>query len=243
MANIDRIAHLAQLEGVFPVDKPRDVPFQEVVYTVKRKFNLVKVSHGGSLDASASGVFLVLVGDASRIAQSLMCADKTYSAVLRLGVSTDTCDIHGRVVSTGAVAAAMADRAAVEAAISAQFLGDAFETRPDFSAILRNGSTSYEVVPTPGGKPRLVHWYRIAVRSYEPPLLELDMKCAKDASPRAFAGALGAELGCGAVLESLCREAHGGFSKADAVPYEKVLTMDPMDFAARVVSVPEAVRR
>ncbi len=243
MANLDTIARLAELDGVFAVAKPQDVPFQEVVRTIKRKFNLVKTGHGGSLDAAASGVFLVLLGDASRLSQHFMCADKTYSAALRLGVSTDTCDAHGKITGTAGVAASMLDIARIRAAIEKEFLGDAFETRPAFSAILRDGSTSYEVVPTPGDKPHLVHYYRIDVQSWEPPLLKLEMKCAKDASPRAFAGALGAALGCGAVLESACRVSHGGFTLADAAPYEKVLSMAAMDFAARVVPVPEAVRR
>ena len=243
MANLEAIARLAELSGVFAVDKPEDVPFQEIVQTVKRKFNLVKVSHGGSLDAAASGVFLVLLGDASRLTQPLMCTDKTYAAKVRLGVTTDTCDTRGRILGTGAVAASMIDIAAIEKALDSEFRGDCFETRPPFAAIMRNRSTAYEVVPVKGEKPHLVHYYRIAVSAYSPPVLSLDVKCAKDASPRALAGALGETLGCGAVLESLRRLSSGHFGLADCASWESVLSMNPMDFAARVVSVPEAVRK
>lgn len=234
---------MAELDGVFPVDKPPDVPFQEVVQTVKRKFNIAKVAHGGSLDAAASGVFLVLVGDASRLTQALMCADKTYSAVLRLGVSTDTFDRNGRVTGTRTVEASIVDAAAIERALDADFRGDCFETKPRFAAIMRNRSTAYEIVPVDGEKPRLVHYYRIDVASFAPPVLSLDIKCAKDASPRALAGALGESLGCGAVLESLRRLSAGRFDASSAVPYEEVLSMNPLDFAARVVRTPEAFRQ
>ena len=244
MANLERIAYLAAKDGVVPVDKPAGVPFQEVVQTVKRRFNLAKVGHGGSLEAAASGVFLVLLGDASRVTQHLMCADREYEAELRLGIETDTADTQGRVLRTAAVEAELVDVDRIRAVLDSEFRGDVFESKPRFSAILRNGSTSYEIVETDAkSAPRLVHYYRIAVASWEPPVLKLSRKCGKDASPRALAGALGKCLGCGAVLCSLRRTSFGRFSADCCFQYEKLLTMNAMDFAERVIPVPEAVGR
>ena len=102
MANLTQLRMLEELDGFVLVDKPVGIAFATVVKTIKRKFNLVKVGHGGSLDAAASGLFVVLINGANRYVNDVMGADRTYTGTMRLGVATNTHDIQGQVLSESA---------------------------------------------------------------------------------------------------------------------------------------------
>ena len=101
MARLDSLAMLAALDGLLLVDKPSNISTHDVVKAVKSRFNLVKVGHGGSLDAPASGLFILLLGDANKFADRVMGADRTYEGTIRFGLKTDTGDVYGRPVGTG----------------------------------------------------------------------------------------------------------------------------------------------
>ena len=92
MANLTQLRMLEDLDGLLLVDKPAGIAFSSVVKTVKRKFNLVKVGHGGSLDAMASGLFVVLLGSANKFAGDIMGADRSYTGTMKFGETTDTGD-------------------------------------------------------------------------------------------------------------------------------------------------------
>ena len=98
MANLTRLRMLEDLDGFLLVDNPAGIAFTSVVKTVKRKFNLVKVGHGGSLDAAATGLLVLMVNDANRFVGDVMGADRSYEGVMRLGVSTNTHDVQGEPV-------------------------------------------------------------------------------------------------------------------------------------------------
>ena len=243
MANLDQIALLAALDGILLVDKPAGIASHDVVKDVKRRFNLVKVGHGGTLETNASGLFLLLLGDGTKISSDLMGADRAYSAVIRLGTVTDTCDRNGAVLASKPFAAITS--AVLETAL-AGFRGDIFQTPPRFSAVLMHGATGYKVVPTVDdeeARPRLVHVYRLVATSFAPPLVGLDISCTKGASPRALARDLGEALGCGASLDSLRRTSCGRFRVSDALPYDDLLKLPPMELRKRVIPVAQAASR
>ena len=98
MANLTQLRMLEGLDGFLLVDKPAGLAFSTVVKTVKRKFNLVKVGHGGSLDAMASGLFIILINDANKFVDRVMGADRTYTGTMKFGETTDTGDRYGRPV-------------------------------------------------------------------------------------------------------------------------------------------------
>ena len=98
MANLTQLRMLEDLDGLLLVDKPAGIAFSSVVKTVKRKFNLVKVGHGGSLDAMASGLFVVLLGSANKFAGDIMGADRSYTGTMKFGETTDTGDRYGRPI-------------------------------------------------------------------------------------------------------------------------------------------------
>ncbi|MBO5647765.1 MAG: hypothetical protein J6S30_03260, partial [Kiritimatiellae bacterium] len=94
MANLTQLKILEELNGLLLVDKPAGIAFSTVIKTVKRKFNLVKVGHGGSLDTASSGLMILLLNDANRYVGEIMGADRFYKGTMRLGMATNTHDSH-----------------------------------------------------------------------------------------------------------------------------------------------------
>ncbi len=234
MARLDSIAMLAELDGLLLVDKPAQIATHDVLKAVKTRFNLVKAGHGGTLEPNATGLVVLLVGDATRFAGDVMGADREYEAVVRLGRSTDTADAEGRVVSEAPFDGVT--REAVEAVLP-EFRGDIFQSPPPFTVIKRPDTPSYGIVPTDpdDAKARLVHVFRLAVTRFEPPLVAFNVFCTKGVCVRALAKDVGERLGCGASLETLRRTKCGCFSVGDAVGFMDVLKLDPMSFRDRLV--------
>ena len=235
MANIANIAMLAELDGAILVDKPVGISAHDVMKAVKSMFNLVKVGHGGTLDATATGLFILLLGDATRFSNDLMCADRAYSVSLTLGSETDTGDRAGNAI--GEKGCGDVTRERLDAALK-ELRGDIYQSPPEFSAVKIPGKTGYEIVRTAEGdglSEKLVHVYRYEVAEFAPPKLALSMKVAKGVSVRSLARDLGRELGCGAYVEDCRLTACGIHSVDDAIPFMKLMEMHPADFATRLI--------
>ncbi len=250
MANLTQLRMLEDLDGFLPVDKPAGIAFASVVKAVKRTFNLVKVGHGGSLDAMASGLFILLLGDANRFADRLMGADRAYEGKIRFGVKTDTGDVYGRPLAAGPVAVG-ADLAARVAAALPAFRGDVFQTEPPFCTIRKEGTAAYEIADTGAHKPFLAHVYRFDVRADgteavppaeagSPAVARFALRATKGVLPRALVRDLGDAVGCGAALASLRRTAVGNFDVKDAIPFDRLLTTEMKDFAPCVIPLAKA---
>ena len=218
MARLESIAMLAELDGAVLVDKPANMASHDVVKAVKQHFNLVKVGHGGTLEPNATGLFVLLVGDGTRLAEDLMGRDRAFTATIRLGRVTDTQDREGRTLSESPVAVT---REALDAALP-EFRGDIFQTPPAFSTIKMTGHPGYDIVETPADE-------------RAPPLVTFDLFCTKGVCVRALAHDIGAALGCGACLESLRRVKCGSLDVADAISFMDLLKLDAVGFRARVV--------
>ena len=239
MANLESIAMLAEVDGVLLVDKPANISSHDVVKAVKTRFNLVKIGHGGTLEPNATGLLVLLVGDATRLSGDIMGRDRAYEATVRLGRVTDTQDREGRVLSDGPAAVT---REQLDAALP-EFRGDIFQTPPPFSVIKRPDMPTYDIVPTDpeDAKARLVHVYRLAVTAFEPPALAFELLCTKGVCVRALAHDLGQQLGCGASLETLRRTKCANFSVADAIGFMDLLKLDAIGFKDRVIPMAGAL--
>jgi tRNA pseudouridine55 synthase len=211
---------LEGLDGVLLVDKPVGIAFSTVVKTVKRKFNLVKVGHGGSLDAQASGLFILLLGDANKFVGDVMGADREYTGTLKRGETTDTGDAWGRPVPLPPRLATLDD-----------LKGDVFQVEPKFCAIRKEGTAEYEVVDTGEHKQFLAHVYRFDVKDDG----AFELKASKGVIVRALAQDMGA------TLTSLRRTKIGRFGVADAVPFDKLLETEMRDFASCVIPLSKAL--
>ena len=222
MANLTQLKMLEDLNGFLLVDKPAGIAFSTVVKTVKRKFNLVKVGHGGSLDAQASGLFILLIGDANRFVADVMGADREYTGTLKRGETTDTGDAWGRPIPQPSRLAALAD-----------LKGDVFQVEPKFCAIRKEGTAEYEIVDTGEHKQFLAHVYRFDVKDDG----AFELKASKGVIVRALAQDMGA------TLTSLRRTKIGKFGVKDAVPFDKLLGTEMKDFASCVMPIGVALSR
>ena len=220
MANLTQLKMLEDLNGFLLVDKPAGIAFSTVVKTVKRKFNLVKVGHGGSLDAQASGLFILLLGDANKFVGDVMGADREYTGTLKRGETTDTGDAWGRPVPLPSRLATLDD-----------LRGDVFQVEPRFCAIRKEGTAEYEIVDTGDHKQFLAHVYRFDVKDDG----AFELKASKGVIVRALAQDMGA------TLTSLRRTKVGKFSVADAVPFDKLLATEMKDFASCVMPLSKAL--
>ena len=220
MANLTQLKMLEGLDGVLLVDKPVGIAFSTVVKTVKRKFNLVKVGHGGSLDAQASGLSILLLGDANKFVGDVMGADREYTGTLKRGETTDTGDAWGRPVPLPPRLATLDD-----------LKGDVFQVEPKFCAIRKEGTAEYEVVDTGEHKQFLAHVYRFDVKDDG----AFELKASKGVIVRALAQDMGA------TLTSLRRTKIGRFGVADAVPFDKLLETEMRDFASCVIPLSKAL--
>ena len=221
MANLTQLKMLEDLNGFLLVDKPAGIAFSTVVKTVKRKFNLVKVGHGGSLDAQASGLFILLIGDANKFVGDVMGADREYAGTLKLGETTDTGDAWGRPIPLPSRLATPDD-----------LRGDVFQVEPKFCAIRKEGTAEYEVVDTGEHKQFLAHVYRFDVKDDG----AFELKASKGVIVRALAQDMGA------TLTALRRTKIGKFDVADAIPFDKLLETEMKDFASVVMPLSVALK-
>lgn len=221
MANLTQLKMLEDLNGFLLVDKPAGIAFSTVVKTVKRKFNLFKVGHGGSLDAQASGLFILLIGDANKFVGDVMGADREYVGTLKLGETTDTGDAWGRPIPLPSRLATLDD-----------LRGDVFQVEPKFCAIRKEGTAEYEIVDTGEHKQFLAHVYRFDVKDDG----AFELKASKGVIVRALAQDMGA------TLTALRRTKIGKFDVADAIPFDKLLETAMKDFASVVMPLSVALK-
>jgi tRNA pseudouridine55 synthase len=211
-----------ELSGILVIDKARGMTSHDVVARVRKITGQKKVGHSGTLDPLATGVLLLCLGQATRVAEYLMNSDKTYQARIRLGVSTDTYDAEGRV--TGQSEAGSIRRAQVEQEFS-RMVGTLEQIPPMYSAAKHQGRPLYQLARrgvTIPRQPREVKIMRLELVGWAPPDLQIEIECSKGTYVRSLAHDLGQRLGCGAHLAGLVRIASGRFHIGQANTLEHV---------------------
>lgn len=209
---------MSDLEGVLLVDKPEGPTSHDVVALARRVLGVQRIGHAGTLDPLATGLLVLMVGRATRLASLLSGADKTYRGVIRLGFSTDTYDRAG--VPDGPPREVRVTRDELLAALQ-QFRGTVQQVPPAFSAKKVHGTPMYRLAR----RRRPVSPIATSVTFRRMDLLDLsgtDAEIEAEVSAgtylRSFAQDLGVILGCGAHLHSLRRIASGPFAVEDAIP-------------------------
>ena len=205
--------------GVLVVDKGAGVTSFDAVALVRRRLGLRRVGHAGTLDPAATGVLPILLGEATKLTPYLMDQDKEYVATIRFGLTTDTQDVGGRVLSQTAVP--RLTRRDLEDACRA-FVGRIKQIPPMYSAVHHEGRRLYELARQGidvEREPREVLVRSIAVEEVAPPGATLRIVCGKGTYVRVLAADLGAALGYGAAVERLIRARVGPFTLADAVAW------------------------
>lgn len=217
---------LPQADGLLLVDKPSRLTSHDVVDRIRRQFRFEKVGHAGTLDPQATGLLILMIGRATRLANALLAGDKNYEGTMRLGITTDSQDADGRVISEADYS--HVTREQLEAA-SRKMTGDLMQTPPMVSAAKKNGVPLYKLArqgKTVERAPKLVHVYRFDLRDFTPPRATFFLHCSKGFYVRTLCADLGAALGCGAHLEQLRRTQVGEFNLSQATPLADLLQMD-----------------
>jgi tRNA pseudouridine55 synthase len=205
------------MRGVLNVNKPSGISSYDVIRRVKSILQSpVPIGHAGTLDPLASGVLLVLLGDATKVSRFLLALPKEYVAGVLFGKQTDTDDVTGRILSEGPVSGLTAGL--VRTGLG-RFTGEIEQTPPAFSALKQNGQPLYrlarkglEVHP----KPRKAMVYELELLGWQPPTAMIRCRVSAGTYVRALARDLGISLGTVATLSSLVRTKVGQFTVEDA---------------------------
>ena len=225
-----------QVDGVLLLDKPLGLTSNNALQKVRRLFSAAKGGHTGTLDPLATGLLPLCFGEATKFSADLLDADKTYEAVIRLGVTTDSGDAEGAVIATAAVDVSESDVSRV----LPQFTGDLQQIPPMHSALKRNGRPLYELARQGievEREPRAVTIHAIDCLSFSGDLLTLRVSCSKGTYIRVLAADIGQALGCGAHLAALRRTAVGALDLARAVTLAELGALDEAGRAGRLQPV------
>jgi tRNA pseudouridine55 synthase len=218
----------APLDGVLVIDKPQGPTSHDVVAAVRRALGVSRVGHAGTLDPMATGVLPLLLGRATRLAQFLSAARKTYVAAVRFGGATDTDDASGAPVDSAPASGIVPDFERLRAALEG-FTGDLLQRPPAFSAKKVQGRRSYDLarrgqaVELP---PAAVTVHALALDALTGDTATLRITSSAGFYVRALARDLGTALGTGAHLAALRRLASGEFTIESAMPLAEALA-DP----------------
>ena len=209
-----------QPHGILNINKPTGWTSHDVVAKVRGILGTRRVGHAGTLDPLATGVLVVCVGKATRVAEYLMASEKQYRAVIQLGITTDTYDADGRITSQMPVPAL--SESDLHRALT-HFSGEIQQVPPVYSAIKHDGVPLHrrarrgeQVQPSP----RTITIHEIALLKWNAPNLTIEVTCGAGTYVRSLSHDLGQILGCGAVLTDLVRTRSGSFRLQDAITLE-----------------------
>lgn len=209
------------MDGILVIRKEKGFTSHDVVAKLRGILHMKKIGHTGTLDPQAEGVLPVALGKGTRLVEMLTEKEKTYEAVLRLGIKTDTQDMTGAVLEEKEVKVSAQE---VEAAVQC-FLGDQMQIPPMYSALKVGGKKLYELARE--GKvierePRPVHFYEIQILGMELPLVRLRVTCSKGTYIRTLCHDIGEKLGCGGCMEALLRTRSGRFTLEESYTLSQV---------------------
>lgn len=213
-----------EIDGVFLLDKPLGFSSNQALKKIQWLFNAKKAGHTGTLDPMASGLLPICLGEATKFSHRLLDANKSYIAIIHLGVTTSTGDQEGEVVSEKKVAL---NEAQLKDTLK-KFIGDMTQIPPMYSALKFAGKPLYEYAREGieiERKSRLIKIYDIKLISIEESIITIEVDCSKGTYIRTLAEDIGKTLGCGAHLKGLTRTQTGNFKLSDALTIEALEAM------------------
>jgi tRNA pseudouridine55 synthase len=214
-----------QESGLLLVDKPAGWTSHDVVGYLRR-FKVGKVGHCGTLDPGATGLLVIVLGRATKLADKFSGQDKFYQGIMTLGTVTTTQDADGEVTATADWSQITADAVAETCAA---FVGDQMQTPPMYSAVKIDGQRLYKLARK--GKeidrmPRPITIHSFTVDVVDLPDVSISVGCSKGTYVRTLCADVGDRLGCGAYLKSLRRTGCGELTIAEATDMETIKTWD-----------------
>lgn len=211
------------MNGIIIIDKPLGKTSHDMVSFIRRLTGIKKVGHTGTLDPQASGVLPVCIGNATKACELLTCENKAYRAELALGMTTDTLDAEGEILTDQPV---LCDEETIKNTIMS-FVGEIEQVPPMFSAIKKDGKKLYELarqgISVEREKRKItIHNITINEINMEKEKVSFDVWCSKGTYIRTLCDDIGMKLGCGAYMNKLTRIKSGRFSLDDAYTTEQL---------------------
>lgn len=210
------------MNGIIVIDKENGYTSFDVVAKMRRICGEKKIGHTGTLDPMATGVLPILIGNATKAQSLLPESDKEYEATFSFGITTDTLDITGKVLSQTESNVKSEDLEAV----LPQFRGDIMQLPPMYSAVSKDGVRLYELARkglVTEREARPITVYKLDLLNFDEQLqsAQILVKCSKGTYIRSICDDIGQALGCGAVMTSLRRVTACGYTLDDAITLEK----------------------
>lgn len=212
---------MADYQGIIVIHKEKGYTSHDVVAKLRGILHMKKIGHTGTLDPDATGVLPVALGKGTKLVDLLTDKEKTYEAVLHLGITTDTQDMSGTVLEEKPVNVTEEEvRQVLES-----FVGDQLQVPPMYSALKVNGKKLYELAregKSVERKARPVSFYEITPLEIKLPLVKLRVTCSKGTYIRTLCNDIGEKLGCGGCMEELLRSKVGSYSLDESHSFAEV---------------------
>ena len=225
------------MNGIVIIDKPAGWTSQDVVSKLRGALHTKRIGHGGTLDPMATGVLPVFVGRATRGVEFFEHAEKTYEAVLQLGIATDTEDITGEVLEKKEVHISEAEFMAV----LPKFMGKIQQVPPMYSALKVNGQKLCDLARKGREverQPREIEIFRLECTEFTGITARLVVRCSKGTYIRTLCKDIGLALGCGGCMASLRRIQAGEYTIEESIQLQQLLeTADPESYLRPVDSM------
>ena len=202
---------MAEFQGIIVIQKEKGFTSHDVVARLRGILHMKKIGHTGTLDPDAVGVLPVALGKGTKLVDLLTDKEKTYEAVLHLGITTDTQDMSGTVLEEKPVS--VTEEQVRE--VLKSFVGEQMQVPPMYSALKVNGKKLYELARegrTVERKARPVCFYEIEPLEMNLPLVKIRVTCSKGTYIRTLCNDIGEKLGCGGCMEELLRSKVGRYT-------------------------------
>jgi len=214
------------MNGILNIFKPKGISSYKVVKEVRNILNISKAGHTGTLDPSASGVLLICIGQATKIAEFLVGMKKHYQGEMILGISTDSQDAEGKIIGKKEVSTDINEKRIKD--IFRKYEGTISQMPPMFSAAHYKGKRLYHLARKGidvKRNPKKVKIYQLNLINFAQkvnPIVKFEVVCSKGTYVRTLCNDIGDELGCGAHLSNLVRKKVGNFSIEDSLNLEEL---------------------
>lgn len=226
------------MNGLLLINKPQGLTSHDVVSRVRRILHTKEVGHSGTLDPLATGLMVLLIGEATKLSSYVTEGDKSYKVGVKLGVTTDTLDVTGAVLSEKIVQQNLNE--INEIALSLK--GDFELPIPMFSAKKIDGKKLYEyaregeVIVQPK---KIMKFWNVELSGER---LQFNLHCSKGSFIRSWVELLGQQLGCGATMQSLERTSSHQFGLKDAITLEQLEVLSAQEASSRLISLDMALK-
>jgi tRNA pseudouridine55 synthase len=227
------------VDGALLLDKPLGLSSNAALQQARRLFGASKAGHAGTLDPLASGLLIVLFGEATKFAGPQLDGDKAYLATLQLGTTTATGDAEGQVLERKSIPEGLANTIP---SILDKFTGEIEQVPPMYSALKRDGVPLYKLArrgEEVERKARRVTIAELQLERFNSPFMEIRVRCSKGTYIRTLAQDIGAALGCGAHLAALRRTASGRFRLEQAAGLDSLAGLTAAQREQRLLPLAE----